>query len=239
MGDAVAPVGAHSPDPILNGLLSQLFEGSDWIGDPIKVTWANHRGSSAASSRHSAEDQPGSDGPQLVDWGVGRFGQQPTALHEALVLIVQRQIRLALEADPHRLHLHGALIGDVACGRSPVLMLGASGAGKSTMAAQMVHLGLGYATDEMVAVDTDCSVEAVRKPLKLRQKAKAHYPYLETLVDPLLSGVTGDVPIAPDAGLWLDEGGTHLSNIVVLSCHDAGRAVEKPAQSFNGSQRSP
>jgi hypothetical protein len=228
MGDAVAPVGAHSPDPILNGLLSQLFEGSDWIGDPIKVTWANHRGSSAASSRHSAEDQPGSDGSQLVDWGVGRFGQQPTALHEALVLIVQRQIRLALEADPHRLHLHGALIGDVACGRSPVLMLGASGAGKSTMAAQLVHLGIAYATDEMVAVDTDCRVEAVRKPLKLRQGAKAHYPYLESLVDPLLSGVTGDVPIAPDAGLWLEEGSTHLNDIVVLSRHDAGPGCPEP-----------
>ena len=228
MGDAVAPVGAHSPDPILNGLLSQLFEGSDWIGDPIKVTWANHRGSSAASSRHSAEDQPGSDGSQLVDWGVGRFGQQPTALHEALVLIVQRQIRLALEADPHRLHLHGALIGDVGERHHRVLLLGASGAGKSTMAAQLVHLGLGYATDEMVAVDADCSVEAVRKPLKLRHGAKAHYPNLESLVDPLLRGVIGDVPIAPDAGQWLGEGRTHLSDVVLLSRHDAGPGCPEP-----------
>lgn len=228
MGDAVAPVGAHSPDPILNGLLSQLFEGSDWIGDPIKVTWANHRGSSAASSRHSAEDQPGSDGPRLVDWGVGRFGQQPTALHEALVLIVQRQIRLALEADPHRLHLHGALIGDVGERHHRVLLLGASGAGKSTMAAQLVHLGLGYATDEMVAVDADCSVEAVRKPLKLRHGAKAHYPNLESLVDPLLRGVIGDVPIAPDAGQWLGEGRTHLSDVVLLSRHDAGPGCPEP-----------
>ena len=194
MGDAVAPVGAHSPDPILNGLLSQLFEGSDWIGDPIKVTWANHRGSSAASSRHSAEDQPGSDGSQLVDWGVGRFGQQPTALHEALVLIVQRQIRLALEADPHRLHLHGALIGDVGERHHRVLLLGASGAGKSTMAAQLVHLGLGYATDEMVAVDADCSVEAVRKPLKLRHGAKAHYPNLSRWLIPCCEGLLAMFP---------------------------------------------
>lgn len=50
------------------------------------------------------------------------------------------------------------------------------------MAAQLVHLGLGFATDEMVAVDADCSVEAVRQPLKLRQGAKAHCPYLESLV---------------------------------------------------------
>jgi energy-coupling factor transporter ATP-binding protein EcfA2 len=149
-------------------------------------------------------------------------------LHEALVLIVQRQIRLALEDDPHRLHLHGALIGDVAEGHRRVLMLGASGAGKSTMAAQLVHLGIAYATDEMVAVDTDCRVEAVRKPLKLRQGAKAHYPYLESLVDPLLRGVTGDVPIAPDAGLWLDEGSTHLNDIVVLSRHDAGPGCLEP-----------
>ena len=209
MGDAVAPVGAHSPDLRLNGLLSQLFEQSDWIGEPIKLDWSDGRDSNEALNS--------SVGSQLVDWGVGKFGQQPTELHEAFVLIVQRQIRLALEDDPHRLHLHGALIGDVDERRRRVLMLGASGAGKSTMAAQLVHLGIGYATDEMLAVDADCSVEAVRKPLKLRQGAKAHYPYLETLVDPLLRGVAGDVPIAPNAELWLDEGSTHLSDIVVLS----------------------
>ena len=220
MGDAVAPVGAHSPDLRLNGLLSQLFEQSDWIGEPIKLDWSDGRDSNEALNS--------SVGSQLVDWGVGKFGQQPTELHEAFVLIVQRQIRLALGDDPHRLHLHGALIGDVDERRRRVLMLGASGAGKSTMAAQLVHLGIGYATDEMLAVDADCSVEAVRKPLKLRQGAKAHYPYLETLVDPLLRGVAGDVPTAPNAELWLDEGSTHLSDIVVLSRHDAGPGCPEP-----------
>ena len=220
MGDAVAPVGAHSPDLRLNGLLSQLFEQSDWIGEPIKLDWSDGRDSNEALNS--------SVGSQLVDWGVGKFGQQPTELHEAFVLIVQRQIRLALEDDPHRLHLHGALIGDVDERRRRVLMLGASGAGKSTMAAQLVHLGIGYATDEMLAVDADCSVEAVRKPLKLRQGAKAHYPNLESLVDPLLRGVIGDVPIAPDAGQWLGEGRTHLSDVVVLSRHDAGPGCPEP-----------
>ena len=220
MGDAVAPVGAHSPDLRLNGLLSQLFEQSDWIGEPIKLDWSDGRDSNEALNS--------SVGSQLVDWGVGKFGQQPTELHEAFVLIVQRQIRLALEDDPHRLHLHGALIGDVDERRRRVLMLGASGAGKSTMAAQLVHLGLGYATDEMVAVDADCSVEAVRKPLKLRHGAKAHYPNLESLLDPLLRGVIGDVPIAPDAGQWLGEGRTHLSDVVLLSRHDAGPGCPEP-----------
>ncbi len=75
--------------------------------------------------------------------------------------------------------------------------------------------------------------------LEAAPRGKGALPLPRVSGDPLRREVTGDVPIAPDAGLWLDEGGTHLSNIVVLSCHDAGRAVEKPAQSFNGSQRSP
>lgn len=227
MGEAVRSVGAHSPDLPLNRLLSQLFERSDWVGDPIELSWADDRGSDEEATHRATADRGGS-GSRLVDWGIGRFGQQPTALHEALVLIVQRQIRLALEDDPQRLHLHGALVGAVAPEGSRVLMVGASGAGKSTMAAQLVHLGLAYATDEMVALDADCCVEAVRKPLKLRQGAKSQYRYLESLVHPQLQGVAGDVPITPSEGQWLDESATRLGDIVVLSRHDAGPSCLEP-----------
>jgi hypothetical protein len=50
-------------------------------------------------------------------WSIGALGglvNSRLRCTRPFVLIVQRQIRLALEADPHRLHLHGALIGDVA-----------------------------------------------------------------------------------------------------------------------------
>lgn len=207
MDDVEVPVGAHSSDPALGALLSQLFARSDWLGEPIELSWA--------------DDQHSSSDPRLVDWGVGKFGQPPTELPTALVLIVQRQLRLALADDPSRLHLHGALVGCPEAAGARVLMLGASGAGKSTMAAQLVHLGVAYATDEMVAVDGECLTEAVRKPLKLRQAARERYKYLESLVDPLMQGGGGDVPITPDARQLLDDNQARLTDVVVLNRHEA------------------
>lgn len=211
MGDGAEPTGVHSSDPALGAALTELFAQSDWLGEPIELSWADG---------HPGDDTCAVD--RLVEWGVGGFGQPPTELPAALVLIVQRQLRLALEDDPARLHLHGALVGCPEESGARVLLLGASGAGKSTMAAQLVHLGVAYATDEMVAVDPDGRIEAVRKPLKLRQAARERYDHLESLVHPLIRGGEGDVPLAPDAGQWLETDHAPLSDVVVLSRHDGG-----------------
>lgn len=74
---------------------------------------------------------------------------------------------VAFDGDPSRLHLHAGLTISPA-GRS-ALIVGPSGAGKTTLSAALVELGHSAITDEVVAVtDGSTIVEGLAKPLWLK-----------------------------------------------------------------------
>lgn len=73
--------------------------------------------------------------------------------------VVHRLNRLALDLDPHRLHLHAAAVTRV--DGTGVLIVGASGAGKSTLATDLLLRGSAYLGDELVALgDTSSALGA-------------------------------------------------------------------------------
>ncbi|MBK7321881.1 MAG: hypothetical protein IPI82_05375, partial [Candidatus Microthrix sp.] len=67
-----------------------------------------------------------------------------------LTQVVHRLNRLALDLDPHRLHLHAAAVTRV--DGTGVLIVGASGAGKSTLATDLLLRGSAYLGDELIAL---------------------------------------------------------------------------------------
>lgn len=96
-----------------------------------------------------------------------------------LTQVVHRLNRLALDLDPHRLHLHAAAVTRV--DGTGVLIVGASGAGKSTLATDLLLRGSAYLGDELVALGGTSSalgadevrpasrqVEGYPKPISLK-----------------------------------------------------------------------
>lgn len=110
--------------------------------------------------------------------------------------------RAAIERSP-RLLVHA---GAVALDGQAVLFPGASGAGKSTMAAACVRRGLGYLSDEMVAVEPGtANVEGWSRPLMLTPWSiralgldASDTPAKRAVPCDLLGGavVTGAIPVA-------------------------------------------
>lgn len=64
--------------------------------------------------------------------------------------VVHRLNRVALDLDPHRLHLHAAAV--TRNDGAGVLIAGASGAGKSTLTTDLLRVGGAYLGDELVAL---------------------------------------------------------------------------------------
>lgn len=85
----------------------------------------------------------------------------------ALATLATSVNRLALDADPGRLHLHCAAL---AHGEVAVLISAASGTGKSTLAAALAQTGWAYLSDEAVALH-DGGATAFNKPILLKGEA--------------------------------------------------------------------
>lgn len=119
---------------------------------------------SAAVIRLQAED----DGTLsvLVDGQRQTTAQSP---NQALGSLVTAVTRLALDADPERLHLHCAAVARDDRG---VLITARSGTGKTTLSAKLLTEGWSYGSDESVALCPDSSVVAAfPKPLMIKDGA--------------------------------------------------------------------
>lgn len=90
-----------------------------------------------------------------------------------LDVVVGRLNRLAFHLDPRRLHLHAAA---VEVGGAGVILAGASGSGKSTVAVELLQRGAGYLTDECLTVSPGTlTVTAYPKPLTLKAGSIEHF----------------------------------------------------------------
>ena len=96
-----------------------------------------------------------------------------SAMVDALVHDLNRRV---VDASPHLL-LHA---GGVASGGVGVAVPGQTEAGKTTLTAGLVRAGLGYLTDEALALDRETLlVEPYPKPLSIDPGAWAFFPELE------------------------------------------------------------
>ncbi|MEY3361422.1 MAG: hypothetical protein RL531_1141 [Actinomycetota bacterium] len=106
--------------------------------------------------------------------------------------------RRALEHTPGRALLHAAAV--TRADRAAILV-GPQESGKSTLAAALVgRHGLGYLTDEAVAIDPATGVVAAYpKYVSLGAEIATLLPELEPLTDPRLVALLGDLTVVPAA----------------------------------------
>lgn len=144
----------------------------------------------------------------------------PTVAFAHLLFEANQQ---AIEQSPELIRIHSAA---VAVGDRAVILPGPMGAGKSTLAAGLTHRGLGYITDEVVAIDRGSGlVRTYPKPISLGAAP-----------DPI--GSIGWEP-SPGAGLFLGASGVipartlghvddraHPVGLVVLPLYVPGAATE-------------
>lgn len=97
-------------------------------------------------------------------------------IEAALATLVTIVNRLALDAEPERLHIHAAGLADPE--RRGVVICAASGTGKSTLATALATDGWSYLSDETVAIDDDGSVTGFPKPLVLKHGGRGLFPEL-------------------------------------------------------------
>jgi hypothetical protein len=77
--------------------------------------------------------------------------------------------RATVRASGHRLVVHAGLVG---FGDRAVMLVGASGAGKSSLTGMLCVLGAAYGTDELTAVDLETgTVEGAHRPIVLKPSA--------------------------------------------------------------------
>lgn len=88
--------------------------------------------------------------------------------------VLRMATRRHLDDHPEATHLHAGAATD-GSGRAVVVM-GASGAGKSTMVAHLVHLGLGLVTDEQLAVLGGGVVGGFTRPIAVKTGGEAYLP---------------------------------------------------------------
>lgn len=82
--------------------------------------------------------------------------------------------RLAIESQPDSVNLHAA--GLVPPGRSGCIVVpGAPGAGKSSLATAALRAGWGYLSDELISIDADGVAHPYAKPLTLKRGTRALY----------------------------------------------------------------
>lgn len=107
--------------------------------------------------------------PATHPWGLWRDGE-PLEMMVAdgyvISYLLWEVTRLMFERSNDRVHLHGAAV--VHEGRA-VVLAGRSKAGKSTLAAWLIHRGWGFLTDEAALVDPDAfSVSPFWRPIGVR-----------------------------------------------------------------------
>lgn len=90
--------------------------------------------------------------------------------------MASRLNRLVLDHEPELPHVHGAVVERDGHG---VLLLGATGSGKSTLTAELLRRGWRYLTDEMTAVEPDARVlRPYPRPLSLKRGSWDLFPEL-------------------------------------------------------------
>lgn len=99
--------------------------------------------------------------PEISVDGRNWDGGEVTDAIDQLVYVL---MRLTLDAEGDRLHLHGGYVALDGCG---ILIAGEPGSGKSTLVAQLVDAGFDYLTDERIAVDATGAVTALTKPISI------------------------------------------------------------------------
>jgi len=100
----------------------------------------------------------------------------PQDIDGAIASMVTAVSRLALDADPERLHLHCA---GLSLDGKGVLISAASGTGKTTLAAALTRRGWSYVSDEAVALESDSSTAfGFPKPLGIKPSGRDLVPEL-------------------------------------------------------------
>ena len=158
-------------------------------------------------------------------FGDGNPFGPPTRIDGALSNVVSAVGRLALDADPSRLHLHCAALS---IGGRGVLISAASGTGKTVLAATLARRGWTYVSDEAVGLDTDSSAAyGFPKPLLLKQGGPALAPYVAPAHPSLGSLIDAwSVPASTIPAAIADE--LEPALVVILRRADDGSTDEPP-----------
>jgi hypothetical protein len=122
------------------------------------------------------------DGRVLVQTAVnGIATRTPLMLYDALRMLTSDLNDRAVSSQPEHLVIHAGAV--TWPGDGVLLLPGTSGSGKSTLTAALVRAGLGYLSDEAVAIDlTTAEVQPYAKPLALSSRS------LEALGLPTVAG---------------------------------------------------
>lgn len=117
--------------------------------DRLLASLADPAGGPVATAYTLVERGPGGAGGFAVSAGDEPVGETATA-HGAVSLLLWDVNRRAVASTPDHLLLHAAAVAYQGHG---ILLPGASGTGKTTLAAGLVLSGMAYLTDEVAALD--------------------------------------------------------------------------------------
>lgn len=107
-------------------------------------------------------------------------------LHDLLPYLFQHINRTAILSEKRAVLFHSA---GLACAGSAVLVVGHGQAGKTTLAAGLVRAGLGYLTDDVVAIDpVSLLVLPYFRPISLRVGSWKLFPEWSALISGVLAG---------------------------------------------------
>jgi hypothetical protein len=143
-------VAVHSDDPALVALIEELYAPT--VSD-----------AAAAHALFLGRVRVGADDGYFAAADGGMLVRTP-APGVAFRHLVYEANQMAIDATAAPVRLHAAAVGRA---RRGVALVGPMGAGKSTLAAGLVHRGWDYLTDEVVAIDDDHRVRPYAKPCSL------------------------------------------------------------------------
>jgi hypothetical protein len=170
----------HSDDHMLGRHVDELLFG---LRDPRARGEADHLYSLSAAAGDPSRVDVLRDGETVA------LGQCPG---DAVAWVVWDVNRSAAEASGDHLLLHAGALDANGTG---VLVPGPSGSGKSTLVAGLARAGLGYLTDELVALDlTSGHLQPYAKPITVKRGS------FSALADMLPSGAAD-----PITGRWSGE----------------------------------
>lgn len=187
-------------------------DGSD--GDALRVTVVNSA-------------LPGGD-PNAADRYVSHEGDEALlaspdlAAHEVLVTRLLNDRKL--DAEPDLLHLHGAAVSR---GERAVVLLGRSGAGKSTVCAALVRAGWSYVTDEQVTIrPDDGQLVPYPRPITLRRPVWPMFSAVAEVPEPRPDDVEwARVEVSPVALGRVHRGPLRVA-VLVVPTFEAGAGLE-------------
>jgi len=191
-----------------------------------------------ADSRVLDADGPGFDlkiAPEGSDWKI-MIGDEVVA-HcetEAVVSEIERLlVQAVVPSKPHLLTLHAAAVQS---GSGPLLLVGHSGAGKTTLSVALTRGGWRFGSDEIVLLCRDLSLRPLPLPACIKED---NFSLVETWF-PILRGTREHkryghrVKYLPLKSHSLRGG----SGFVIFLSHQAERGNElRPLDSFSGLQR--